>query len=62
MTERSEPAPRESAIARSSREPSVRGATDEELDRPAGLYLASIRWDGRLDPEALSASAFLSRL
>lgn len=41
----------------------VRGATAEVLARPAGSYLASLRWDGPPgDPEKLSAGAFLSRL
>lgn len=41
----------------------VRGASAEVLARPAGSYLASLRWAGPPgDPEKLSASAFLSRL
>ncbi len=41
----------------------IRGATTEILARPAGRYLASLRWDGLPgDPDTLSAGAFLSRL
>lgn len=54
--------PRASTVAPSSRESAVRGESDEQLDRPAGAYLASIRWDGRLDADALPAGAFLARL
>lgn len=44
------------------RDAPVRGASQDELERPAGAYLASIRWDGSLDPDALPAAAFLARL
>ena len=41
----------------------VRGASAEILARPAGIYLAQLRWDGKPEaPEKLSAGAFLSRL
>jgi hypothetical protein len=41
----------------------IRGASADVLARPAGRYLASLRWDGLPgDPDTLSASAFLSRL
>ena len=44
-------------------EVAVRGASEDVLARPAGLYLASLRWDGTPDdPDSLSAAAFLSRL
>lgn len=43
--------------------PAVRGASSEVLSRPAGQYLATIRWAGPPgDPDKLSAAAFLSRL
>ena len=41
----------------------VRGASAETLERPAGAYLASLRWGGtRHDPDTLSAGDFLARL
>lgn len=41
----------------------VRGANAETLDRPAGAYLASLRWDGiARNPDTLSAGDFLARL
>ncbi len=41
----------------------VRGASREILERPAGTYLGSLRWDGPPgDPDAIPAAAFLSRL
>jgi hypothetical protein len=51
-----------SVTAPPPRDVPVRGASEDELDRPAGAYLASIRWDGTLDPDALAAAAFLARL
>ena len=41
----------------------IRGASAEVLARPAGIYLAQLRWDGKPEaPEKLSAGAFLARL
>lgn len=41
----------------------IRGASEEVLRRPAGIFLASLRWDGAPgDPDKLSAAAFLARL
>lgn len=41
----------------------VRGASADTLDRPAGAYLASLRWDGvARNPDTLSAGDFLARL
>lgn len=41
----------------------VRGASAQTLSSPAGLYLASLRWDGAPgDPDTLSAASFLARL
>jgi len=41
----------------------VRGASAETLDRPAGAYLASLRWGGiARNPDTLSAGDFLARL
>jgi hypothetical protein len=41
----------------------VRGASSEELARPAGEVLASVVWEGAApDPEVLDAATFLAWL
>lgn len=41
----------------------VRGASDEELDRTAAVFLASVAWEGpSLDPDTLDAATFLAQL
>lgn len=59
MTRASEP---ESSPIPPVTDPPIRGLSHEELDRPAGTFLGAIRWDGRPDPDALPAAAFLARL
>jgi hypothetical protein len=47
---------------RRSIEEIVYNASPATLDRPAGALLAAVRWEARVDPGALDAATFLSRL